>query len=143
MHPKQICEDVESLGSKLVLDGEDLYIENPENIYPEAEEVIKSYKERIIQYLKNDYSDKEHAVKQTIDKMLLFMSGAEQDMNEKIRSWLNDDQDAIMMVLQLTIDLHRNGWEDCKAPIDNHETVETKQLSRQIYERAMSYFRGR
>lgn len=141
MHPRQICLDVESMGSKLVLEGDDLFIENPENIYPEAEEFIQSYKGRIIKYLKGNYSDKDNAVHQTVDKVLLFMSGAEQDMNEKISKWLNDDVDAVCMVMQLTIDLHKNGWPNGKEVPANYENKETDKLSYAIFRRAMTYFR--
>lgn len=141
MHPKQIYKDVESFGAKLVLDGEDLFIENPDNIFPEAEDVIKSYKSRIIKYLKGEYSDKDHSVHQTVDKVLLFMSFTPQDMNEKINDWLQNDVEALTMVMQLTIDLHKNGWNDCKEPPANFETKETDDLSYAIYRRAMTYFR--
>jgi hypothetical protein len=141
LHPNQICADVQSMGSKLVLDGDDLYIENPMNVCPEVEQLIKSYKSRIVTYLKGGYSDKDHSVKQTIDKVLLFMSGVQQDMNKKIEDWLNNDVEAMAGVIQLIIDLSHNGWSDCKEPTANYETVETDKLSKEIYERAMSYFK--
>lgn len=140
MHPKQICADVQQLGAKLVLDGDDLYIENPEKIYPEAEDVIKSYKGRIVKYLKGEYSDKDHAIHQTVDKVLLFMSFTPQDMNDKINDWLQNDIEALTMVMQLTIDLNKNGWSDCKESPANYETDETDNLSYAIYKRAMTYF---
>lgn len=141
MHPRQICLDVESMGSKLVLEGDDLFIEKPENIYPEVEEFIKSYRNRIVRFLKGDYSERDHAVHQTIDKVLLFMSGVEQEMNEKIGKWLNDDVDAVVMVMQLTIDLHKNGWPNGKEVPANYETEDTDKLSYAIFRLAMTYFR--
>jgi hypothetical protein len=141
VHPKQIVKDFKSMGASLVLDGEDLYIEHPENVYPELEELVKSYKSRIITYLKGGYSDKNHAVKQTVDKILYYMRGKEQEMNTKIENWLNNDVEALAAVMQLTIDLSHNGWCDCKEPICNYETTETDKLSQEIYERAMSYFK--
>ncbi|MED0795844.1 hypothetical protein P4S97_21725, partial [Bacillus licheniformis] len=62
MHPKQICDDLAFLGSPLVLDGDDLYIENPENVYPELVEFVQSYKKWLIQYLKGGYSVQDHKV---------------------------------------------------------------------------------
>jgi len=84
LHPKQICADFASMGSPLVLDGDDLYIEHPENIYPELEELGKNYKSRIVAYLKGEYLDNDHNVKQTVDKIINFYLGIEQDMNRKI-----------------------------------------------------------
>ena len=140
LHPKQICADVQSMGSKLVLDGEDLYIENPMNVCPEVEQFIKSYKSRIVTYLKGGYSDKDHNVIQTIDKIILFMNG-EDLSNSKIQDWLNNDDQSMTIVLELIVMLSKNGWTDCKEPIANYETVETYKLSKEIYERAMSYFK--
>lgn len=141
MHPKQICSDIESMGSKLVLDGDDLYIENPMNVYPELEQIIVDYKSRIITYLKGEYSDKTHAVKQTIDKVIYYMRGVDQEINQKIEDWLNHDAEGMAAVIQLTIDLSHNGWDDCKRPFANYETVETDKLSKEIFERAMRFFK--
>ena len=141
MHPKKICEDIQSMGSKLVLEGEDLYIENPENIYPEIEELIKSYKKRIIQYLKGDYSSKVHSVKQTIDKIVDFYK-AECPKDSKINSWLQKDESALELLMLLWKELYENGW-NYNEPIANYEDENTEKLTDQIFEKAMSYFKGK
>ena len=142
MHPKQIIEDFKSMGSPLVLDGNDLYIDNPDNIYPELEELAKSYKARIVAFLKGNYSDQDHAVKQTMDKIINFYRGIDQAMNEKINNWLNNDAAGTAAVMQLMIDLNNNGWDKVTEPICNYENELTDKLSKEIFERAMSYFRG-
>ena len=142
MHPKQIIDDFKSMGSPLVLDGNDLYIDNPENIYPELEELAKSYKGRIVAFLKGNYSDQDHAVKQTMDKIINFYRGIDQAMNEKINNWLNNDAAGTAAVMQLMIDLNNNGWDKVTEPICNYENELTDKLSKEIFERAMSYFRG-
>ncbi|WP_445505796.1 hypothetical protein [Niallia sp. 03091] len=141
MHPKQIIADFKSMGAALVLDGDNLYIEHPENIYPEIEELAKLYKARIIAYLKNDYSDHEHNIFQTVDKIINFYVGIDQDMNKKINDWLNHDEVACTMIMQLCVKLSKNGWKDPKEPTCNYEDYNTFQFSTKIYERAMSYFR--
>ena len=73
------------MGSSLVLDGNDLYIEQPENIYPELEEFVQSYKGRIIQYLKGEYTQQEHNVKQTIDKIIDSFMHADQERDKNTR----------------------------------------------------------
>ncbi|MGX9157123.1 hypothetical protein [Priestia megaterium] len=143
MHPKQICDDFASIGSPLVLDGSNLYIENPENVYPELEEFVKTYKKRIIQYLKGEYSAKDHSIKQTIEKIIHYFLGIEQAMNEKIENWLNNDPQAVDMIInQLFIELWNNGWVEFSSPTANYENHITDTLSSQIFERAMSYFKG-
>lgn len=141
MHPKQICADVQSMGAKLVLDGDDLYIENHEKIPPEIESVIKEYKLRIIKYLQGDYSDQDHAVKQTIDKIINFFIGVEQDMNPKINDWFNHDEAAARLVMELTLNFSFNGWLYVKESVANYENRLTDELSQEIFNRAMSHFR--
>jgi hypothetical protein len=140
LHPKQLCIDIQSMGSKLVLEGEDLYIENPENIYPEIEELIKSYKNRIIQYLKGDYSSKVHSVKQTIDKIVEFYRD-ECPKDSKINSWLQEDESSLELLMLLWRELYDNGWNYIE-PIANYEDENTEKLTDQIFEKAMSYFKG-
>ncbi|WNF49685.1 hypothetical protein [Bacillus sp. SG20001] len=142
MHPKQICADIETLGARLVLDGNDLYIENPENVYQELVEFVQSYKKRIIRYLKGEYSDKEHNVKQTIDKIINYYMGIAQDLNRKIDDWFNHDYESVMKVMKLLVLFWENGWRDLDTSVSNFESEETDKLSLEIYERAMSYFKG-
>lgn len=141
LHPKQICIDVQSMGAKLILDGNDLFIENPERIGPEVESVIKEYKLRIVKYLQGNYSDQEHAVKQTVDKIINFFIGIEQDMNPKINDWFNNDEDAARLVMELTLNFSLNGWLYIKESVANYENKLTDELSLNLYNRAMAYFR--
>jgi hypothetical protein len=142
LHPNQICEDISKMGSRLVLEGEDLYIENPENIYPEIEEAIKSYKKRIIQHLTGKYTSKDHNVKQTIDKIVDFYLGIDQEINPRINDWLNNDEQSLYKVMKLFVLLSYNGWT-IKEPIANYEDEDTERLSLEIFEEAMSYFKGK
>lgn len=142
MHPKQICADIEMMGARLVLDGNDLYIENPENVYQELVEFVQSYKKRIIRYLKGEYSDHEHNVKQTIDKIINYYMGLAQDLNTKIDDWFNHDCEAAVKVSRLLVLFWENGWRDFDTSVSNFESEETNKLSLEIYERAMSYFKG-
>ncbi|QXJ47141.1 hypothetical protein KIV12_13220 [Bacillus altitudinis] len=142
MHPKQICADIEMMGARLVLDDNDLYIENPENVYQELVEFVQSYKKRIIRYLKGEYSDQEHNVKQTIDKIINYFMGIDQEMNPKIDDWFNHEWDAATKAARLLILFWENGWRDFDSSVSNFESEETDKLSLEIYERAMSYFKG-
>ncbi|MBP1083485.1 hypothetical protein ACFFJQ_06855 [Bacillus capparidis] len=142
MHPKQICIDLASLGSPLVLDGNDLYIEKPENVYPELEEFVQTYKKRIIQYLQGSYSEHDHSVKQTIDKVINYIMGKQQDMNRKIDVWLNHDEESLIKLMKLLSIFWENGWRNLDHSVSNFEDEETDKLSLEIYERAMSYFKG-
>jgi hypothetical protein len=143
MHPKQICEDFKSMDARLMLDNGDLYIENPEKVCTELEEFVKLYKPRIIQFLQGQYTDKDHSINQTIEKIMNYFAGIEQAMNKKIENWLNHDNESLdMIVNQLFIELWNNGWTDFGKPIDNYESQKTNTLCSTIFQRAMSYFKG-
>ena len=142
MHPKQIIKDIQSMGSNITVDGNDLYIENPMNIYPEIEQVVKDYKKRIVAYLKGEYSERDHAIKQTIDKTLNFYLCVEQEVNEKIYDWLMEDDESRNMFMRLLELFAENGWFP-PDPFANYETDETNLLSEFIYKRSMNYFRKR
>ncbi|MDA7025036.1 hypothetical protein PJ311_00240 [Bacillus sp. CLL-7-23] len=143
MHPKQICDDLSFLGSPLVLDGDDLYIEHPEKVYPELVEYVQSHKKRLIQYLKGEYTVQDHKVKQTIDKIIHYYMGVDQKMNPKIDDWFNHDYESALKFVKLLVVFWENGWRDLKGSVANFEDEETDKLSLEIYERAMSYFKGK
>jgi len=127
------------MGSPLTLDGNDLFIENPENIYPELEELVKIYKSRIITYLKGEYSDQEHNVKQTIDKIVdFYREGCRVD--SKINDWLQNDVEGLKIVMDLVVEFSRNGWT-LGDPVFNFENEKTDGMSIEIYNKAMAYFK--
>jgi hypothetical protein len=142
LHPKQIIKDIQSMGSNLTVEGDDLYIDNPMNIYPEIEQVVKDYKKWIVSYLKGEYSNQDHAIKQTIDKIFNFYLCIEQEMNDKIGKWLNEDEGTPIMVMELIKQFAKNGWFP-PDPLANYESDETDTLSKELFERSMNYFRKR
>lgn len=141
MHPKQIIDDFKSMGATFVLDNDELYIDNPENIYPELEELAKSYKARIVAFMKGNYSDQDHAVKQTIDKIVNCFLRTDEDVNQKIENWIGDDPGSVELILTLFVVLRENGWMNLKESISNFENEKTDKLSKEIFDRAMAYFR--
>lgn len=141
MHPKQIINDFKTMGATFVLDNDELYIDNPENIYPELEELAKSYKARIVAFLKGNYSDQDHAVKQTIDKIINCFLRTDEEVNQKIENWIGDDPGSVELILTLFVELRENGWMNLKESISNFENDRTDKLSKEIFDRAMTYFR--
>ncbi len=141
MHPKQICKDFKSIGSPLSLEGDDLFILNPENVYPELEEFAKSYKAVLIKYLQGEYSDHQYNVDQTIEKIIDFYRAIEQPINRKIDEWLNSDQDSLDKFMTLCLELSQNGWT-LHEPISNYQNEKTENLSEDVYKRAMAFFKG-
>src|SRR5690606_7980333 len=115
----------------------DLYVEQPENIYPEIEDVIKSYKLRIVKYLKGEYSKREYAITQTIEKIIDFYRGYES--SPKINNWLNQDYESAKEIMTLFVLFSKNGW-DGEEPIDKYSDVATDELSEEIFEKAMAFF---
>jgi hypothetical protein len=141
MHPQKICEDFASMGAALVLEGNELFIDNPENVYPALQDFAKSYKSRIIKYLKGEYSKEDHNIIQTIDKIIHYYNGVDQEINSKIESWLREDLESIQMINDLLVIYWNNGWNDFTDPVANFENDETAKLSKQIFKKAMLFMR--
>lgn len=139
MHPKTIISDFKSLGASFTVEGGELYINNPTNIYPELEELAKGNKARIIKYLNGEYTDKIHSVKQTIDKIFdFYREGCRRET--KINEWLQHDQEALTKVMELAVLFSKNGWTFNEF-LANYEDEQTDKLSQEIYEMAMAYFK--
>ncbi|WP_040596724.1 hypothetical protein [Parvimonas micra] len=140
MHPKKICDAVASMGARLFLDGNNLYIENPEKIYPELEDFIKSYKPWIVKYLKGEYTKHEHAINETVEKIINFYRGIEQPGNSKINDWLNKDYESTKDCMTLFVLLSENGWTS-NEPIASYESVDTDELTQKLYSKAINFFK--
>jgi hypothetical protein len=140
MHPKQICEDFKSMGAALIVEGNALYIDNPEKVHAALQDFAKSYKARIIKFLNGKYSEKDHAVNQTMDKIVDFYRGATES-NSKIEEWLKHDEESIQKFNKLLVLFWNNGWRDFTDPVANFENDETDRLSKEIFERAMNFYR--
>jgi len=93
--------------------------------------------------LKGEYSDHKHSVKQTIDKIINYYMGIDQDINRKIDDWFNHDFESVMKVMKLLVLFWENGWRELKESVSNFESEEKDQLSIEIYDGDMSYFKGK
>ncbi|MED2698638.1 hypothetical protein P4222_24290, partial [Bacillus thuringiensis] len=76
-----------------------------------------------------------------IDKIINFFIGVEQDMNPKINDWFNHDEAAAKLVMELTLNFSLNGWLYVKESVANYENKLTDELSLNLYNRAMAYFK--
>lgn len=52
------------------------------------------------------------------------------------------ERDAAIKVSRLLVLFWEHGWRDLDISVSNFESEETDKLSLEIYERAMSYFKG-
>src|SRR5690554_3392251 len=101
MHPQKIVEDFKNNGALFVVENGELFLENQKNVLPEAIDYVKHYKTRIITYLEGDYSNEIHSVKSTIDKIVSYMIGEDQEVNSKISDWLINDYEVVQEIITL------------------------------------------
>lgn len=141
MHPENIVQNFKTMGATFVLENNELYLLNHENVPPELQDFAKQYKSRIITYLQGGYSAKCHSVKSTIDKIVAFMIGEDHDASSKISNWLLQDYEAVQQIITLMQKFYDAGWSSWE-PIASYETSETDKLSLEIFNRAMAYFKG-
>lgn len=83
-----------------------------------------------------------HNVKQTIDEIMNYYMGIAQNLNSKIDDRLNYDWHAATKVLRLLVLFWENRSRDLDTSVSNFESEETDKLSLEMYERAMTYFKG-
>ncbi|UED76081.1 hypothetical protein [Brevibacillus sp. DP1.3A] len=143
MHPKLICDEMAKLGSPIVMDGGNLYVENADKVPAHDMDLARSYKARIVKYLMGTYSDKEHALRQTNDKIIAFMLMENQDKTTEIKldKWLTTDEHSYELVTRWLQKLAVNGWVDAQQSIANYETLETDKIAVELFDRAMSFFK--
>ena len=143
MHPKKICADMARLGFSLVLDSGELYIESSREAPSHYTEYARSYKARLIKYLQGGYTDREHAVRQSNDKIIDFMLQQSRDKTTdmKLEQWLKNDARAYHLVTIWMQKLADNGWNSADEPIANYETPETDQMALELFERAVLFFK--
>lgn len=139
MHPKNIINDVKKYGSNLVLVDGELVLENPENIGWEIEEFIVSHKSRLIDFLNGKNMDKQYAIDQTIKKMFLWWRGIEQPGSRTIQFWTVSEPKSIGLLLELSIELDKNGWKDPSVSYIPHETKRSKEITDELYESAIAF----
>lgn len=139
MHPKSIIKDVENYGSKLTLSDGNLILENPEKVGWEIEEFIVSHKSRLIDYLNGKNMDKQYGIDQTITKMFLWWRGIKQPGSQTIQFWTISEPDSIGLLLELSIELAQNGWNDPKKSYIPHETKRSAEITNELYESAIAF----
>lgn len=89
-----------------------------------------------------DEMHQKKAISQTVQKIIDFYMcvDLESETSAKIGQWLNNDEKSALMTMKLFTLYADVGWWPYE-PIDFFESVEIDKLSKEIYERAMSYFK--
>lgn len=139
MHPKSIVENTRKYGSDLLLDNGELFLKNPENIPWEIEEFIVSHKQRIVDYLNGRFTERQHAIDQTIEKMFLWWRGIEQPGSKTIHYWTVSEPESIGLLYELSAELAKQGWKDPNEPYFPYETERSRKIAEELYDSAVAF----
>jgi len=77
------------------------------------------------------------AEKITILKMVHMLCGWQE--SAKINNWFCNDEDSLMMFIDWTSILARNGWKDQYDDYRQYENDESDKLAKKLYIRAVTY----
>ncbi|MCM2675594.1 hypothetical protein [Alkalicoccobacillus plakortidis] len=142
MHPKQIVEDFQKMGATFAMEGNELYLNNSDQVSDEMKVFAKSFKSRLVMYLQGNYTDAKHNVYQTIDKLIDYMKNTQIENQTVIDRWLSHDQLALDKTVKLMQSYRDNGWTNFDEPVANFENKTTEELAAELYNRAMDFVRG-
>lgn len=73
----------------------------------------------------------------TIMKMIHQFCGWQ--TNEKINEWFCAEEDSLMLFIDWTIVLAKNGWKDIYDDYRQYETAESDVIAKDLYQRAVTY----
>jgi len=73
----------------------------------------------------------------TIMKMIHQFCGWQP--NEKINEWFCAEEDSLMLFIDWTIVLAKNGWKDVYDDYRQYETAESDVIAKELYGRAITY----
>lgn len=73
----------------------------------------------------------------TIMKMIHQFCGWQP--NEKINEWFCAEEDSLMLFIDWTIVLAKNGWKDIYDDYRQYETAESDVIAKELYGRAITY----
>lgn len=139
MHPKVIVENTQKYGSDLLLDNGELFLKNPENIPWEIEEFIVSHKQRLVDYLNGKFTERQHAIDQTIEKMFLWWRGIEQPGSKTIQYWTVSVPESIGLLYELSAELAKQGWKNPDEPYFPYETERSREIAEELYDSAVAF----
>lgn len=77
----------------------------------------------------------------TIMKMIHQFCGWQP--NEKINEWFCAEEDSLMLFIDWTIVLAKNGWKDIYDDYRQYETAESDVIAKDLYQRAVTYMKAK
>ncbi|UGB31677.1 hypothetical protein [Metabacillus sp. B2-18] len=79
----------------------------------------------------------ESAEKITLQKMIYQICGWQK--NDRLNDWYVADEDSLMMFIDWTVVLAKNGWKDLYEDHRQYENGESNEMARELYKRAVIY----
>ncbi|MGG3798956.1 hypothetical protein [Metabacillus fastidiosus] len=139
MQVLKILSDIWKSGANIYLDKDDdrIAIEKQNLIPPEVMEAAEQNFEAINDWFKS-WKDAS-AEKTTILKMVQQICGWQN--NKKIDEWFCAEEDDLMLFIDWTVVLAKNGWKDTYEDYRQFENDESNEMARKLYERAVAYMK--
>lgn len=137
MQVLKILSDIWKSGADIYLDKTDdrVAIKNQNLIPTEVMQAAEENFQAIDKWFKSwkDASSE----KITLQKMVHHICGWQP--NEKLEQWYCADEDSLMLFIDWTILLAKNGWKDIYEDYRQFENEESHAMAHELYKRAVTY----
>jgi len=128
-------------GADIYLDETDgrVSIKNPKMIPAEVIQAAEQNFQAIDDWFKSWKNANNEKI--TIMKMIHQFCGWQP--NEKINEWFCAEEDSLMLFIDWTIVLAKNGWKDIYDDYRQYETAESDVIAKDLYQRAVTYMKAK
>jgi hypothetical protein len=128
-------------GANIYLDETDdrVAIKNPKMIPAEVMQAAEQNFQAIDDWFKSWKNATNEKI--TIMKMIHQFCGWQP--NEKINEWFCAEEDSLMLFIDWTIVLAKNGWKDIYDDYRQYETTESDVIAKDLYQRAVTYMKAK
>lgn len=137
---RDLVETLEKNGNHLsIVGGELSYSKNgvPEHCI----QLAKEYKTRIIALLNDKNLNQQWKRDNLFLQVMFFYRNVSDPSDDKIERWMNEDQAAAKLFMQLTTEYESCGWQDISEAPFNYENDVTKKLMEELYQNALAFFK--
>ncbi|MEQ7806180.1 hypothetical protein [Priestia aryabhattai] len=114
-------------------------IRNPKMIPAEVMQVAEQNFQAIDDWFKSWKNASNEKI--TIMKMIHQFCGWQ--ANEKINEWFCAEEDSLMLFIDWTIVLAKQGWKDIYDDYRQYETAESDLIAKDLYQRAVTYMKAK
>ena len=137
----ELLESFRKSGSVLsTVDGELQYTDTG-TIPEHCVQLASEYENRLVRILNGEDLTQQWKRDKIFNQIMYFYRNVSDPSNDRIEEWMNKDQEAAKLFMQLTTEYESCGWQNIEEAPFNFENEKARELTEQLYQNAVSYFK--